>query len=188
MRELLAVVVVSLILVALFPITVAAQIEKPEVAVGDRWTFDFEMNSGGYILTGDVEMTIKGTTELFGYDVFILTMEGGGSLTGVASGTWEQTITSYRRISDHATVRSEGSTVMTFLWLGNVVTQSQERNETNIPPLDFDDFPVELHETWTASTTAVHIRVLGLFNQSAFAWVFFWFYVLARMGKSIYIK
>lgn len=162
MRDLLAVVVVSLILVASFPMTVVAQIEKSETTVGDRWTFDFEMKYEGFIMTGDVEVTVKGTTELLGYDVYILSMEGDGSLTGVASGTWEITLTLYKRISDHATVKSEGTTVLTYLYLDNIVTLSTEREETNNPPLDFDDFPIELHETWTASTSRTTTAVMRI--------------------------
>lgn len=159
MRVLFAVAAVSLLLIASFSMTATAQIEQSEKTVGDRWTYDFEWHMDEYLLTGEVEYEVKGTTEVLGYDVYTVSTEGSGSLSGAETGTWEIAGTTHKRISDHATVKDEGTVSMTFLYLGETVTLSMEKEETNIPPLDLGDYPIELHENWSASTTRTSTKV-----------------------------
>ncbi len=153
LRRILALLVVNVFLIASFSMTTMAQIEMSEPIVGERWNYDYEMDLEGVLLTGDMVLKIKEKTQMLGYDVYTISMEGEGSFTGFISGTWVASISIHKRISDHAIVKEKGIMTLTYSYMGNTVTQSLEMTETNDPPVDLNDFPIELYETWSASTT-----------------------------------
>ncbi|MFQ5884057.1 MAG: hypothetical protein ACE5IO_03040 [Thermoplasmata archaeon] len=153
LKRILALLVVNMFLIASFSMTTMAQIEMSDPTVGMTWTYDFDMDYGEVFLTGDMVLKIEEKTQLLGYDVYTISMNGGGSFTGLYTGTWTVSASTHKRLSDKATVREEGTMTMKYNYMDTTVTTTLEMVETNDPPIDMNDFPIELYETWKANTT-----------------------------------
>lgn len=152
MRDRIAVLVLVILLI--LPLSMMAVAEdEGSLLIGERSVYDFEMNMEGFILTGEVEFKVKGTTVILGTEVYIVEMKGDGDVSGMTTGTWTLDINSYYTVSNYANLREDGYIEMQVEQFGEEYTLRHERMDTYSPPLDLGQYPIELYETWTATST-----------------------------------
>ncbi len=146
-----AVIIVTLVLGIASMFNVSAQIESTPYVEGEWAKYEFLMDYEDEVLTGEVEVKVTGETQIFGYDVFVVRYKGEGVYTGIYSGNWKMDIDYFQRASDHATMKVEGSLTLHITMAGEKHVVESKREVYYTPPLDLNDYPIEMGETWNAS-------------------------------------
>lgn len=135
-------------------------LEKPTWSVGDKWEYNMTFTEGG--MNGTMKMEVEGTTTITvndtNYDVYMLEMSGSGtmSMSGM-TGNWTMDGTGYLQQSDLAMVKTVMDMNMTMTMeypSPGTYYMSSSNTTTYSPPLDENDFPISVGETWTATATA----------------------------------
>ena len=151
LRRGMAVIIVTLALGIASMFSVSAQIEFTEYVEGEWAKYEFWTDYRDQLLTGEVKVRVTGESQVSGHDVFVVRYKGEGTYTGIYSGTWKMEFDYFQRASDHATVKEEGSLTVHINMIGEKHILESKREVYYTPPLDLNDYPIEMGETWNAS-------------------------------------
>ena len=134
--------------------------EVPTYDIGDFWTYDYNVNFGGLSLDGTYHYSVEQKPLVNGAPSYYLSINGSGSIVGMAGGSFTLAGATRLRASDLAAWNQTTRVSVTVAGLVTVV----EAKTTYSQAYETYAFPLQVGKTWSAttqSTTTTTVTVNG---------------------------